>query len=369
MKFTSLQENLKNAVNITSHFISPKAQLPILGNILIKTDKSKIILSSTNLETSVSTSIGAKVEKEGEITVPGRTFSDVISNLSSGPIEIEVEKEQIKITSGTFKSNILGVNASDFPIIPNSIGKNSITLPKEMFIDGLNKTLFAVSNDETRPVLTGVLFVFKGKNLHLVSTDGFRLSQKTIKLEKEYEDQKIIVPKTILFEISKLGGSEEISFSFNKKDNQIIILSGETIFSSRIIEGEYPDFEKILPKSSVLSILIDKEDFEKAIKLASVFARESGNILKLSIKKDSLKVIAESSSSGNQETDLEVKVEKKSEFDGGVDISFNFRFIEEVLRVIESDEVLIEFGGTNAPGKFIDSKDPNFLHLIMPIKA
>jgi DNA polymerase-3 subunit beta len=369
MKLTVLQENLKNAVTTTSHFISPKAQLPILGNILIKTDKSKLILSSTNLETSVSTSIGAKIEKEGEITVPGRIFNDVISNLSSGTIEIEVEKEQIKITSGTFKSNILGVNSSDFPIIPNSIGKNALTLPKNKFLEGLNKTLFAVSIDETRPVLTGILFVFKGKNLHLVSTDGFRLSQKTIKLEKEFEDQKIIVPKTILLEISKLGSNDDISFSFSKKDNQIVFVSGVTVFSSRVIEGEYPDFEKILPKSSVLNVLIDKEDFEKAVKLASVFSRDAGNILKLSIDKNILKVIAESSNSGNQETNLEVKVEKKSEFDGGVEISFNYRFIEEVLRVISSDDILIEFGGPNTPGKFIDNKDTDFLHLIMPIKT
>lgn len=368
MKLTVLQESLKNAVLTTSHFISPKAQLPILGNILIKTNKSRLTLSSTNLETSVSTSIGAKVEKEGEITVPGKVFSDVISNLSSGPIDIEVEKEQIKISSGTFKSNILGVNTSDFPIIPNSVGKNVITLPKEKFIEGLNKTLFAVSNDETRPVLTGILFVFKGKKLHLVATDGFRLSQKTIKLEKEYEDLKIIVPKSIFLEISKLTEGEDISLSFSKKDNQIVILCGDTVFSSRVIEGEYPDFEKILPKSSVLSILVDKEDLEKAVKLASVFAREAGNILKFSIKKDSLKVMAESSSSGNQETNLEAKIEKTSELDGGNEISFNYRFIEEILRVITSDDVLIEIGGANAPGKFIDNKDTEFLHIIMPIK-
>ena len=227
MKFTVLQENLKNAVSTTSHFISPKAQLPILGNILIKTTKSKIILSSTNLETSVSISIGAKIEKEGEITVPGRTFCDIVSNLRPGLIDIEVEKEQLKVSAGSFKSNILGINSSDFPIIPNSIGKNAITLPKEKLIEGLIKTLFTVSSDETRPVLTGVLFIFKGKKLHLVATDGFRLSQKIINLEKEYEEQKIIVPKTILLEISKLTNDENISFSFSKKDNQIIFVSGE----------------------------------------------------------------------------------------------------------------------------------------------
>ena len=159
MQLTLLQENLKTAVNLTSHFISQKAQLPILGNILLKTDKSKLILSATNLETSISTSIAAKVTEEGEITVNGKVFNEVISNLSSGQVEVEIEKEQIKITQGNFKSNILGVNSNDFPSLPNSVGKNSFKLKQQNFISSLSKVLFSVSLDETRPILTGVLML------------------------------------------------------------------------------------------------------------------------------------------------------------------------------------------------------------------
>jgi len=202
MKLTVLQENLKTAVALSSHFTSPKAQLPILGNILLKADKTKLTLSSTNLEISVKTSIAAKIEEEGEITVNGKTFNDVVSNLSSGSIEIESFQEQIKITSGKFKSNLLGSNSADFPTLPEKLEKNVFSLKRDEFVNSLSKVLFAVSTDETRPILTGVLFVFKSKNLHLVATDGFRLSEVKLKSEIEIEDLKIIIPKAVLYELT-----------------------------------------------------------------------------------------------------------------------------------------------------------------------
>lgn len=367
MHLTVLQDNLKSAVSLTSHFISLKAQLPILANILLKTDKSRLILSATNLETSISTSIGAKVEKEGEITVNGKVLNDLISNLSSGQIELEVLKEQIKITSGSFKSNILGSNTSDFPTLPNSLGKNSFTLKASEFQNSLIKTLFSVSTDETRPILTGVLFVFQKGEIRLVSTDGFRLTEILLKTKVEVPDLKIIVPKAILNEISKLTDSEEIEVSFDKENNQIIFSIGETILSSRIIEGEFPDYQKIIPQASIASVAVYKQDLEKAIKLASVFSRDSGNIIKLTIKDQILIVKSESSSAGSQESEVEIKTEEEVKQE--INIMFNFRFIEEFLKIVVSDEVQIQISDNNKASKFLDSKSPNLLHIIMPIKT
>lgn len=373
MKLTVLQENLKSAVNLTSHFISLKAQLPILSNILLKTDKSKLILSATNLETSISTSIGAKIEKEGEIAVNGKILNDLISNLLSGQIELEVIKEQIKITAGNFKSNILGSNTSDFPTLPNSLGKDSFKLKADEFIKALNKILFAVSTDETRPILTGVLFVFEKGQIKLVSTDGFRLTEIQLKTKIEIPDLKIIVPKTILNEISKLdpSGDEagDIEISFDKKNNQIIFKIEDTILSSRIIEGEFPDYQKIIPTSSICNLTVDKEDLEKAIKLASVFSRDSGNIIKLRVNSEELIITSESSNSGNQETRLEIKNDPPEGEVKEINIMFNFRFIEEFLKIVVSDEVSVQISDNNKASKFLDPKSSNLLHIIMPIKT
>ncbi len=371
MKLVVLQENLKTAVALTSHFTSPKAQLPILGNILLKADKTKLTLSSTNLEISVKTSIAAKIEEEGEITVNGKTFNDVISNLSTGSIEIESFQEQIKITSGKFKSNLLGSNSADFPTLPERLEKNTFSLKRDEFVNSLSKVLFAVSTDETRPILTGVLFVFKSKSLYLVATDGFRLSEVKLKSEIEIEDLKIIIPKTVLYELTKISPSEgdagDIDVSFDNESNQIIFTIGDTTLSSRIIEGEFPDYEKIIPSSSIAEINVDKAELEKSIKLASVFARDSGKIIKLRIMNDELRITAESSASGNQEMNIEIRSEEQ--INNEINIMFNFSFIEDVLKVITDDEVKIIFASDNKASKFIDSKSSNFLHIIMPIKS
>ncbi|KKP46515.1 MAG: polymerase III, beta subunit protein [Candidatus Woesebacteria bacterium GW2011_GWA1_33_30] len=370
MKLTVLQENLKTAINLTSHFITNKAQLPILSSILIQANKSKLTLSATNLENSITTSIAVKIEKEGEITVNGKVFNEVISNLSSGTIDIEVVKEQIKITSPNFKSNILGSNTSDFPKLPKSVGRNSIVLEKEEFVKSLSKVLFSVSLDETRPVYTGVWFIFNDKNLTLVATDGSRLTEIILKTKITSDDFSLIIPKSILNEIVRIEEDDNIEMSYDKENNQVVFKIGDILLSSRIIEGSFPDYKKIIPKSSVSIINIDKLELEKAVKLSSVFARDAGNIVKLIINNEKLVIKAESSTSGSQETEIEIRVgEGEKSIEQEIEIMFNFKFLEEMLKVIENDEICIKITGANTAAIFLDSKSPNFLHLIMPIKS
>jgi len=365
MKLQILQENLKSAVSLTSHFISSKAQLPILSNILIQTDKSKLILSATNLENSITTSVAAKIEKEGEIAVNGKVLNDIVSNLSSGTIEIEVVKEQIKLVSPNFKLNILGTNTSDFPKLPKGIGKNPVVLNRDEFIQSLSKILFSVSLDETRPILTGVLFSFKNKSLSLVATDGFRLSEINLKTKVESDDINLIIPKSILNEIIRIEGDNEIKFSYDKNNKQVIFRVGDNLLSSRIIEGEFPDYKKIIPKNIECTLNVDKYELDKAVKLSSVFSRDSGNIVKLKVKNNKLLVSAESSTSGSQETELEIRSEDSVD----TEIMFNYRFIEEAVKVIENDEIQIKTTGPNTAAIFLDTNFSNFLHLIMPIKS
>ncbi|MEK7536780.1 MAG: DNA polymerase III subunit beta, partial [Patescibacteria group bacterium] len=281
MKTTVLQENLQKAVALSSHFVSSKAQLPILSNILLQAKKTKLIISSTNLETSVSTSIGSKTEEEGDIAVNGKTINDIVTNLTNDSIEIESMHEHLKLSSGSFKSKILGTNSSDFPKLPSIVDKKTFTLKTNEFIKSLSKVLFSVSTDETRPILTGVLFVSRDLKLSLVATDGFRLSEIKIKNEAKLPDLRIIIPRAVLNELSKVDEEENIEVYFDKENNQIVFGIGDTVFSSRIIEGEFPDYEKIIPTSSICTVNIDKNELEKALKLSSVFARDSGNIIKL----------------------------------------------------------------------------------------
>lgn len=365
MKIKILQEDFSSALSTASRFINPRAQLPILGNILLRTSKTKLIIASTNLEVSSSITIGAQIEKEGEIAVPGRVLSEIVANLPKETISLEANMEQLKIKTTSFSSSVLSMNSADFPPIPLSVPtKEIINLSRKDIANALSSVLFAASVDETRPALTGVLFVFEKGKLTLVGTDGFRLSQKKIEVKGQIKDQKIILPKSILLEISKTNqGEGDLVLGFNQNEKQVVFGVENAVFSSRVIEGEFPSFEKIIPQRSTTQVSLDTGDFSRAVKLSSVFAREAANIVNLKTGKDSLVFSAESSSAGNQETKIEAKIEGE-----GVEILFNYRFLEELLHIIKGDEIIIGFSGSSSPAIFTDPNNKDFLHLIMPVR-
>jgi DNA polymerase-3 subunit beta len=369
MKLQILQENLEKAVSLTSRFASTRAQLPILGNILLSTRKSKIYISSTNLEISASVQVGAKIEEEGEISVPAKVISELVSNLPRETVSLSAEKEQLKVSVSGFSSTVLGMNSTDFPKIPNTIDKEkSIGFSQTEIIKALGQVLFATSTDETRPILTGVLFLFGKNSISLVATDGFRLSRKTFPLKAvKGVGDNVVIPKGVLSELSRtISEDGEILFGVQEKEKQVIFGIGDTVLTSRLLEGEYPDFEKIIPKSSNIKVFLDKEEYMRAVKLASIFARESANIVKIKILRDGINVSAESSAAGSQETRVDAKVESDEK---SFEIAFNYRFVEEFLHSVTGEEVEMEFSGVSAPGVFTDTSDPSYLHLIMPVKV
>jgi DNA polymerase-3 subunit beta len=371
MKFQVLQENLAKALTTTSRFASTRAQLPILGNILLTVKKSKIFISSTNLEISASIQVGAKVEEEGEISIPAKVISELVINLPKETVTLTSEKEQLKISAASFSSTVLGMNASDFPKIPNSLEKGkTVGINKDQFSQLLNKVLFSTSIDETRPILTGVLFILSPKGLTLVSTDGFRLSRKKIPLDATSKiDKKVVIPKGILAEIPRLSDGEGlIEIGFQETEKQVLFGVGESVLASRLLEGEFPDYEKIIPKNSPIKVTLDKEELDRAVKLASIFARESANVIKIRLLGDSIKIFAESGASGNQETEVDAKVDRGGSAES-FEIAFNYRFVEDFLHSCMGEEVRLEFSSSAAPGVFVDTSDPDYLHLIMPVKV
>ncbi len=370
MKLQVLQENLAKALSITSRFTSTKAQLPVLANILLSTKKNKLVVSATNLEISISLSIGAKVKKEGEITVPARIISDLVTNIASGTLSLSSEKEHLKISSPNFSSTVSGMNSSDFPSVPQEVGRGAISFTKDKFIDALSHVLFAASIDETRPVLTGVLLIFDKGKLTLVATDGFRLSRKRVSfksLKGSSKIQRIILPKNSLSELTRLSDDEEfVKLSVKEGESQVVFGANNAVLASRIIEGEFPDFEKIIPKETNFKVNLDREELLRTVKLASVFARDSANVVKLSVKKGQVEVSAENSQSGSQVAQVDAKVEGGKE---GMEIAFNYRFLEEFLNSVKSEEIQIELSNASSPGVFTDPKDADFLHLVMPVRT
>jgi DNA polymerase-3 subunit beta len=362
MKATVLQKDFGKILNNANRFVSARAQLPILANIKIKAHGSKITVEATNLEMSISANIGASVEEEGEVAVPSRVISDLVGNIRAEKITLGGKGETLTLEADGLKSEITGLNTSDFPAIPSEVAKGTL-IPSDEFSKALSKVLFSSSPDDTRPALAGVLFIFGNDALSLVSSDGFRLSQKDIPV-KNSKEGRVIIPKGILSELPRLFSEGEINVFVDKENKQVLFGLPDIVVSSRLVEGEYPPFEKIIPESSSITVDVNKDDFQNAIKTASVFARDAANIVKLQIKEESIVVSVNNSKSGTQESSIEAKVEGPE-----VDILYNYRYLEEFLNVIKSENVLMKFNSGDAAGVFLEGNDNSYLHLVMPVKS
>lgn len=371
MKAIVLYDNFSKAISLTSRFSGGKVQLPVLANILLQARGNKIILSATNLETSIVCPVGAKITTEGEITIPARIISEIIGSLSVEQINLASKGESLEISTDKFSTEILGMNSSDFPSIPSKLGKNRIEIDEKGLAKSLSKTIFSASTDETRPVLTGVLMIVKSTSITFVSTDGFRLSQYEIKGVKndigQEKELRLIVPKNTFIEISRLiGSNSKVEFSFESKENQMVVQVNDVVVSSRIIQGEFPDFERIIPKETSITVSVDKEELLKAVKLSSVFARDAGNVVKLEIGNDEIRLRSESSQSGSQKTSVDAKVEGLK--GKGFVIAYNFKFIEDFVNSVKGENIEMRFSDSNAPGMFLEVGEDNYLHIIMPVK-
>ena len=368
MQLQVLQEDLTKALTTAIRFTSVRSTLPILSNFKLTASKTKLTIEATNLEMSISTAVGGNIQKEGSITLPGNSFQEIIANLNPGQVILTLDKDHLKIENASFQAIISTIPANDFPKIPDSLNlAKSFTIPRSVLHTSFSKVLFSSSLDETRPILTGILFMFDNTKLNLVASDGFRLSKKQLILDKSLTCKNIVVPRSALLELIKLtGNSPDFIFEPKEDDNQLVIKTPEAIISTRLIDGNFPDFERIIPTSSPVKLTLDSTDLLKSLKIASVFAKE-GNVVKFKVLESSLEIASENASLGSQTSSIEAKVEGLSSQDP-FEISFNYKYIEDFLAVV-GDSVDIKLTDSMSAAIFIDPQDPEFLHLIMPVRV
>jgi DNA polymerase-3 subunit beta len=373
MKLTLLQENLAKGLTIVNRFVAPKAQLPALNNVLLTTDKGKLKLSATNLEMGINYWLGAKVEQEGAISIPAKIFTEFISSLPLEKVVLETKENNLNLNCSSYQANFVGLPASEFPAVPTFKGKGGIFFPKDLLLKAITQVSFAAAQDEGRPNITGVLLIIKGEDLVLVATDGYRLSfKKMIKAQgfTQVEEFKkgIIIPARTLTEVGKIMAEQEpekeISLAITPGSNQIIFVSPEAEVTSRLIEGSFPDFERIIPEKETTKVLLEKETFLRAVRTAAIFARESANIIKFKINKDKLKVSANAPQIGDNLIEMEIRVTGEDN-----KIAFNSRYLLDFLNVVEGEEVTLEMTSPLNPGVFRCLKDNSFLHIIMPVRV
>jgi len=371
MKVTVLKENLHQAVNTVSRFIATKAQLPVLGNVLITADK-QLKLSATNLETGINYWIGAKIDKEGSISIPARLFAEFVASLPPEKVELEIVDNSLFLKSGGFQASFIGIGTNEFPIVPTNQSQPKIALACQNLAKIFSQVIFAAAQDESRPVLGGILLKIKDGELVAVATDGYRLSLKKIKeikgVEKIEEFKNgLLIPAKTLTEIGRLideKKSETLGMTITPESNQVIFSLNEAEVVSRLIEGDFPDYEKIIPTGNTTKVTFEKEEFLRAVKMASLFARESANIIKLDINSKTVKIMANAPQLGDNISEIVAKTEGEE-----TKIAFNAKYLLDFLAVAGSETITLKASGPLNPGVFTVGSDNTYLHIIMPVRV
>ncbi len=371
MKFTILQQDLLPKLQSVSRSVGIRSTLPVLDNILLSVEGSprgeaggKLKIAATNLEIGVIKFILVEDSENGEITVPAKTIVDLVSGLSQSRISFETEGENLAVSSNKFKAKINGISSSEFPAIPLSSGKG-VNFPKEA-LKSCSQILFASAVDEGRPVLTGILTTSGDDKLDFVATDGFRLAHRQATLPKGAEVFKSLIPRRTFEEVLRIMDEEEVeevNVAVSENQNQAIFTLGGTIISSRLIEGQFPSWEKIIPTQIAARVIVDKEELLRAIKLAAVFAKNEANILILNIKKNLLNLKSFAKELGSQENEIESDTEGDE-----IEVAFNAKFLQDVISNIPSTQVIIEFSGPLSAALIKPIGIEGLEYIVMPVR-
>ncbi len=373
MKVTVLQENLAHGLSVVSRAVSPRTTLPVLANVLIASDEGRLRLSATNLELGITCWIGAKIEEEGSTTVPARTFVDLVGTLPAEQVNLSlsVANQTLNMRCGSSNTDIKCIDAQEFPPLPVPQMEGAIQINVADFKEMIQQVAFAASVDEARPVLMGVLMTVDKDTMTMAAADGFRLSVRKATLSQAVpQPVTVIIPARALSELARVAtdGGEMIAMVLPKGRGQVIFRVKDVEVVSQLIDGTFPDYQQIIPRSYKSRTLLSTQALLKACKQAEIFAREGSNVARLNIKSSgelepgSVEIFAQSEETGSNETVVAATIEGV-----GLLIAFNVKYLREVLEVIKTPNVALETSAPNAPGVIRPVGDDNFLHVIMPM--
>ncbi len=368
MEITILQENFKKGINIVQNIIGRNLTLPILNNVLLVAEKSRLKLISTDLEIAITHWTSCKIKKEGEITIPAKLFSDFINNLPNKKIEIKSKNNLLEIKCDNFKSNIKGLDSKEFPIIPKIKDEPIIKIEALKLKQALNQVIGLTSLSDIRPEISGILISIDSKEVKFVATDSFRLGEKTISLK----DNKIKTKKAVIIPLKTAQELVKNLGEYNKgeiveitiEQNQILFKTSDTQIISRLIEGTYPNYEQLISSQFETSLILNKNEFLNTVKVASLFSSKINDIrLRILPKKSSVEIFSQNIEVGENISQLEGEIKGKE-----IEIIFNHKYLSDGLNNIDSDKVMLGLNSETNPGIIKSVGDPSYVYVIMPIK-
>ena len=377
MRISVLQENLARGLSIVGRAVESRPSMPVLSNILLSTEDARLRLAAMNfnLGMTVTCWIGAKVEQEGAVTLPAKTFSDLVSNLSPERVDLQLDPatQTVSLRCGGTKSNIKGIDADEFPLIPEVEGK-TFAVPGKVLKEMINQTAFAAATEEGRPVLTGIYTLLEGNVLTMAAADGYRLALRTTEIERSFEQHvEMVIPARALIEVSRIisDSDEEVLITMPDDRDLVVFKTGNVEVSSQLTEGKFPDFGAIIPKGYSTATVMYTADLLRACQRAEIFARDSAYSGRLYVtppkgagEPGEVIIVGKSAERGDNEGLVDASVEGEP-----LDIAFNIKYLIDVLRVISDERVVLESNGAANPGVIRPENRNDFVHVIMPMSV
>jgi DNA polymerase-3 subunit beta len=373
MKVSSLQENLNKGLSIVGRAVPARSTLPQASHVLMQTDEGRLKLVATDLMIATSCWIGAQVEEEGAITVPARLLTDFVASLPNEKIELSVpvRNRQLHITCARNEASMAGMDAADFPPVPQVTDGLTLTLDQKVFRRAISQVQFAAAADDTRPVLTGIHTQVEGDTLTLAAADGFRLAVHKLTIDQDVPEKvEVIIPARALREVERLIGDEEgpVEMSINGARSQVVFKMKTVELVATLLQGTFPNYNQLIPASYAARATINMKHFLQETRIASIFARDGAGIVRLQMEPGEGKspgkmtISARAEEIGEHRGEMDVKVEGEA-----AKIAFNSRYLQDVLAVLDSDEVALETTSPSSPGvlKPIDGDD--YVHVVMPM--
>lgn len=363
MKLQVTQENLARALGNVSRVASSRGTLPILSNVLLKTIDNRLSIAATNLDIAITHFIGSKVQEEGSITVPARLMQDFVSSLPGGVIDLVLDDYKLKVSTEKYQSTINGVNAEDYPVMPAISDGLNWNISAKLLKTSLQQVVVAASNDEARPVLTGVYLHSHEGHLYMVATDSYRLAEKKLMATKE--EINLLIPASALQDLLRILGEYEDDVQVTHDDQQVLFKVGDVELVTRLIEGNYPDYRKLIPESFSASATLKRTELTNITKVSSLFARESAGSVTINLdsKEGQVSIRSVASQLGENTSAATASVE------GDGVITLNSRYVLDALHTLSGEDVRLSFNGKLEPSVLVDPKADDYLHVIMPLKS
>jgi len=370
VKLSVMQENLARGLSVVSRSVNSRPNLPVLANVLLRTEDAGLKLTATNLEIGITTWVPGKIEAEGSLTVPARLLTDVIGGLPAGErVDLEIENgTTLHIRAGKTQARLRGIDAEEFPVIPAAGERPTTRVSQKALRHALAEVAFAAASDEARPILTGVLTRFQGDRLTLAAADNYRIAVKTLPILQPVEDTSIVVPAKSYNELMRILTETDatVDIMLAPAKSQVIFHVEGTELVSRLIDGQFPNYQQVLPASFATRALVDREDLLKAVRLSALIASSAANVVKLRVGDEGSSgiTIAAAADVGDAEGEVEAQVEGDA-----VTIAFNARYLVEALQNVEGETLALEMSGPLSPGVLKPTDDDQYVHVIMPVRT